>query len=313
MKCKNHNNNNLFHDKKNNSEFRIPNSDSEFKRLLLLFFITIIVVLPIVGCTSANMSAEGVRYFNQARYDQAQRAFTEALKREPNNPDIYFNLAETYHQSAKLSLTQGEIAKAQQQYDEANKYYRNCLAIDRNHLKANRGLAAMYIEIRQPQMAFEHIINWCKISPNLQDPKIELARLHHEWAQIMTAQGQKEISDSSIKKATELLQNVIANDPNNYRAWRAIGFIRENNGDRENAITAYQQSVLLNPNQNDLKNKLTTMGATPTGTLTTPAGTTTSTNNNTSSSLPNITGLGSIGYSTNENNTNSTPETTLIR
>ncbi|MDR1480467.1 MAG: tetratricopeptide repeat protein [Planctomycetaceae bacterium] len=247
---------------------------------------------------SANTSAEGVRYFNQARYDQAQLAFLEVLKREPNNPDAYFNLAETYHQSAKLSLSQGEIAKAQQQYDEANRYYKNCLSIDVNHLKANRGLAAMYIEIRQPKMAFDHIINWCNVNPNLQDPKIELARLHQEWAQIMTTQGQKEISDTSNQKAVELLQNVIANDPNNYRAWRAIGFIRENNGDRENAITAYQQSILLNPQQNDLKNKLLTMGISPTPTITptiTPPANTNNTNTINTSTLD-TTGLGSIGY-----------------
>ncbi|MDR2344767.1 MAG: tetratricopeptide repeat protein [Planctomycetaceae bacterium] len=286
-------------------------------RLLLIFF----VILQLAGCTASNMSAEGVRYFNQARYDQAQRAFLEALKREPNNPDIYFNLAETYHQSAKLSISQNEIAKAQQQYDEANKYYRNCLAIDFNHLKANRGLAAMLVEIRQPQMAFDHIINWCNISPNLQDPKIELARLHQEWAQIMSVLGKKEISTDSINKADKLLQNVIANDPNNYRAWRAIGYIRENNGDRENAVNAYQKSLLLNPNQNDLKNKLLTMGVT-----TTAADTNTNTNidtnintitpdtnatpNITPSIFPNSTGLGSIGYDRNEN---SATETTLYR
>jgi tetratricopeptide (TPR) repeat protein len=264
------------------------------------------------------MSAEGVRYFNQARYDLAQRAFLEALKREPNNPDIYFNLAETYHQSAKVSITQNEIAKAQQQYDEANRYYRSCLSINFNHLKANRGLAAMYIEIQQPKMAFDHIINWCNASPNLQDPKIELARLHQEWSQIMSAQGQKEISDKSKQKAIELLQNVVSNDPNNYRAWRAIGYIRENAGDRENAITAYKQSLSLNPNQNDLKNKLLTMETTPTeinntginntGTInnTTGAGTgigTTNTNitpNVSTLIFPDSTGLGSIGYDKNE-------------
>ncbi|MDR1290299.1 MAG: tetratricopeptide repeat protein [Planctomycetaceae bacterium] len=232
-----------------------------------IIFLVLFFVLQVVGCTTANMSAEGVRYFNQARYDQAQRAFLEALKREPNNPDIYFNLAETYHQSAKLSLTENEIAKAQQQYDEADRYYKNCLSIDPNHLKANRGLAAMYMEIQQPQMAFALIINWGNTNPNLQDPKIELARLHQEWAQIMSIQGRKDISDDSNKKAVTLLQEVLEKDPNNYRAWRAIGFIRENNGDRENAITAYKQSVALNPNQNDLKNKLLTMGITTTETI----------------------------------------------
>ncbi|MDR0391823.1 MAG: tetratricopeptide repeat protein, partial [Planctomycetaceae bacterium] len=236
---------------------------------MIRLFVILFFLLQVVGCTSSNKCVEGVRYFNQARYDLAQRAFIDALKREPNNPDIYFNLAETYHQSAKLSLSQNEIAKAQQQYDEANKYYRNCLSIDSNHLKANRGLAAMYIEIQQPKMAFDHIINWGNMNSHLQDPKIELARLHQEWAQIMIAQNQKEISERSIKKATELLQNVIENEPNNYRAWKAIGFIRESNGDRENAIIAYQQSIAANPNQNDLRNKLITMGITPPNTNTT--------------------------------------------
>ncbi|MDR1486113.1 MAG: tetratricopeptide repeat protein [Planctomycetaceae bacterium] len=278
---------------------------------LLIIFVLLFFLSQVVGCTAANMSAEGVRYFNQARYDQAQRAFAEALKREPNNPDTLFNLAETFHQSAKLSLSQGEIAKAQQQYDESNKYYRNCLSINLNHLKANRGLAAMYIEIRQPQMAFEHIINWCKVSPNLQDPKIELARLHQEWAQIMKAEGQNEISNACNKKAEEVLQNVIANDPNNYRAWRAIGFMRECSGDRENAITAYQQSITLNPNQNDLRNKLMTMGITSNGIINNEKNSTgietgtTINNQSLPSSQPTTTtttGLGSIGYDPTQNN-----------
>ncbi|MDR0391671.1 MAG: hypothetical protein LBH59_07170, partial [Planctomycetaceae bacterium] len=76
--------------------------------------------------------------------------------------------------------------------------------------------------------------------------------------------------------------------PNNYRAWKAIGFIRESNGDRENAIIAYQQSIAANPNQNDLRNKLITMGITPSNT------------NTTNNTLPQNTS-GSIGYNPNEN------------
>ncbi|MDR1923953.1 MAG: tetratricopeptide repeat protein [Planctomycetaceae bacterium] len=271
-----------------------------------IFFIllAITVILPFVGCTAANMTAEGVRYFNQARYDQAQRAFLEAFRRDPNNPDISFNLAETYHQSAKISLEKKEIAIAQQQYDEANRYYRICLSINPNHLKSNRGLAAMYLELQQPKMAFDHIINWLESNPASQEPKIELARLHQEWAQIALAQNDKKTADESIAKATELLQQVITTEPNNYRAWRAIGFIRENNGDRENAIAAYQQSLLLNPNQTDLKNRLITMGINPTngtGIQITPTTTPTNIPADSTTTLKGATiwdnnSIGSIGY-----------------
>lgn len=220
-----------------------------------MFRLSVILIcsLACIGCCGTyGRNTEGLRYFNQARYDQALVAFQSALAADPNNPDAYYNIAATFHQSAKVTAQTGIQAAAQQQYDDAEKYYRLCLSKDANHTAAYRGLAVLYMERKNPDAAFQLLIGWSQSNPIASEPKIELARLYQEFAQICQAQGRVDEARSCLETTVKMLQQVIAGDPTNFRALRALGYLRELGGDYNNALGDYRLSLQANPKQLDL-------------------------------------------------------------
>lgn len=207
------------------------------------------------GCTQTR-TADGLRYFEQGRYDQAVISFQSALAAEPNNPDSYYNMAATYHQSAVISGKTGQIAVAQQQYDEAEKYYRLALSKNPNHTSSYRGLAVQYMERQQPDAAFNLLIGWVQSNPTSSDAKIELARLYQEWSQVCLTMGRSEDAASCQDMTAKMLQQTLLADPANFRALRAQGYLKEQSGDIVGAISDYRLSVQSNPNQQDLTDRI---------------------------------------------------------
>lgn len=216
------------------------------------YFFFLLTIVSAVGCSTYSRTSQGLRYFNQARYDQALVAFQAALNTEPNNADAYYNLAATYHQLGKSSANVGNPALIIQQYDEAEKNYRLCLSKDPNHTAAYRGLAVLYMERQNPQAAFQLMIAWLNAYPAAVEPKIELARLYQEYAQLSISVGQVDIARDCLAKTVQLLEEATALDPRNFRALRAMGYLREQSGDLNNALADYRLSLQSNPNQKDL-------------------------------------------------------------
>jgi tetratricopeptide (TPR) repeat protein len=218
--------------------------------VLVLFFCT-------VGCTSYNKNSEGLRYLGQARYNEAKTAFEAALKAEPNNADTYYNLATTYHQSGKISLQSGQSADAQLQYDQALRNYQLALTYNPNHTETHRGLAVLYMETQNADAAFKLLIDWYSTNVTSAEPKIELARLYQEYAQICQLQNRIDIAKECLDSAAKMLQSVLVTEPANYRALRALGYLKEQNGDLQGAVADYQRSFQSNPQQKDLENRIT--------------------------------------------------------
>jgi tetratricopeptide (TPR) repeat protein len=219
----------------------------------LSFTLIPVLVLALSGCASQSKTAEGIRYYGQAKYDVAMLAFQEALKAKPNDFDTEYNIAATYHQSGRVSLQSGQAAAAQQQYDQALQYYRLCLAKKPNHTDAHRGLAALYLDCKNPQEAFQVMTDWVKADPVSAEPKIELARLYQEYSQICQVQGRTSDASDLRAAAEKTLQDVLAAEPANYRALRALGYLKEQSGDRSGAAACYQRSLQANPAQKDLE------------------------------------------------------------
>lgn len=221
------------------------------------WFIFILVLFFCIGCTSYNKNSDGLRYLGQARYNEAKAAFEAALKAEPNNADTYYNLATTYHQSGKISLQTGQSADAQLQYDQALRNYQLSLTYNPNHTEAHRGLAVLYMETQNADAAFKLLIDWYNTNVTSAEPKIELARLYQEYAQICQLQNRTDIAKECLDSAVKMLQSVLVTEPANYRALRASGYLKEQNGDLQGAIADYQRSFQSNPQQKDLENRIT--------------------------------------------------------
>ncbi|MGL4595400.1 MAG: tetratricopeptide repeat protein [Thermoguttaceae bacterium] len=210
------------------------------------------MILCISGCTTYNQSAEGMKLFSEGKYDQAMGVFQASLASDPNNPDTYYNIGATYHQSAKIVLQQGDSAKAKPLFDQADQYYRLCLTKNPNHVAAYRGLAVLYMECQNPEAAFNLLINWRNSNPNAVDPKLELARLYQEYYEICAVQGRKEDAEKCYAMTVQLLNEVLASDPTNYRALRALGYLSEKRGEIVAAIDFYRRSLASDANQPDL-------------------------------------------------------------
>jgi tetratricopeptide (TPR) repeat protein len=223
------------------------------------WFFFILVLFFCIGCTSYNKNSEGLRYLGQARYNEAKASFEAALKVEPNNADTYYNLATTYHQSGKISLQSGQSADAQLQYDQALRNYQLSLTYSPNHTEAHRGLAVLYMETQNADAAFKLLIDWYNTNVTSAEPKIELARLYQEYAQICQLQNRTDIAKECLDSAVKMLQSVLVTEPSNYRALRALGYLKEQNGDLQGAIADYQHSFQSNPQQKDLENRITAL------------------------------------------------------
>ena len=226
---------------------------------LMRGFSILSLLLLTLGCASQNQTAEGMRYYGQAQYDAALTAFQAALKASPNDPNALYNIAATYHQSARASLRLGNAAAAQQQYDLAAQYYQLCLAQNPNHADAHRGLVALYMDRQEGEAAFQHLTVWNNANPVSVEPKLELARFYHEFVQICLAQGHTEEAQACRNAAEFYLQQVLTMEPANYRAFRALGFLKEQSGDIAGAVFEYHRSLQSNPQQKDLEERIAAM------------------------------------------------------
>jgi tetratricopeptide (TPR) repeat protein len=186
-------------------------------------------------------------------------AFQSVLKANPNDPNALYNMAATYHQSAKISLAAGQAAAAQYQYEQAAQYYRLCLAQNANHADAYRGLTALYMDCQDADSAFQLLLSWAQANPASAEPKLELARLYQEFSQISLQQGRLDVAQDCRNSTEVYLQQILVTEPTNYRALRALGYWKEQGGDVPGAVFEYHRSLRSNPQQRDLEERIASL------------------------------------------------------
>ena len=185
----------------------------------------------LAGCGSfvaQGRNAEGVRLFQQAQYQNSLNEFQDAIYADPSNPNGYYNLASTYHRLGTLEHNQAYL-------DQAETNYNMCLDRNPNHVECYRGLAVLLAEQGRKEAAFRLIEGWAQRQPKLADAKVELARLNEEYG--------------NPGAAKDLLIEALAADPNNARALTALGKIREEAGDKAQALANYQRSLDIDNRQ----------------------------------------------------------------
>ncbi len=200
---------------------------NHFTRILGLVAAAVLFALA-SGCSSFNAqsyNSAGVRAFDQAQYDEALKEFQQANYIDPANSDAYYNLARTYH---RLGKTDDRREHAQRNLAQAESYYQQCLAKDASHRDCYRGLAKLLDEQGRSDEAFDLIEGWAAGSPGSADAKVELARLHQEH--------------NNVTESEEHLLDALRVDPQNARALAALGKIREDAGERADALRNYQRS-----------------------------------------------------------------------
>ena len=193
------------------------------------------VCCNLVGCTRIVQNGTGVTLYQQGRYAEALHMFEQAKQANPTNPDTHYNLASTYHRL-------GTAAKDQKMLENAEAIYNQALELSPDHVECHRALAVLLVETGRPDKAFTLLKRWAQRSPNISDARVELAKLHQEFNQ--------------TKIAEQYLDEALAMDPNNARAWAERGRLRENSGELMQAVQNYQQSIALNSLQPELYQRI---------------------------------------------------------
>lgn len=202
------------------------------------------------GCgtiAAQGENAQGVRLFEEARYQQALQKFHKAINCDPKNADGYYNLASTYHRLGTLEGDESKLSQAEQ-------YYRMCHDRDPNHQQCYRGLAVLLIERGRSQEAFRLMEDWVDRQPTLAAPKIELARLFEEFGDPDTAKAH--------------LLDALAIDHDNPRALAALGRLREQAGQQGQALADYQRSLWCDRFQPEVAARVAALRSTLTPTVT---------------------------------------------
>ena len=197
-----------------------------------------VLLLPVLaGCRIAaeGQNAQGVRLFEQGRWESAIDQFQQASVNDPENADAIYNLAAVHHHRARTLKNRSE-------FDQAEEQYRRCLRIAPNHVDAHRALAVLLAATERVELAEQHLRRWAAQSPELSDARVELARFYEERQQ--------------PEQAKRFLQEAIAIDQNNARAWAALGRLRERSGDRNQALANYQRGYALDPTQAPLAQRI---------------------------------------------------------
>ena len=201
------------------------------------------LVLDLTGCggfTAQSRNSEGVRLFQQNRYEDALREFQEATYADSTDANAYYNLAATYHQIGRIEHRQSDL-------DQAESYYNLCLDRDPNHTESYRGLAVLLAQQGRSEEAFSLIQRWGQRQPNSPDAKIELARLNDEFG--------------NRQAAKEDLIEALVIQPDNPRALTALGKIREDAGETAQAMANYQRSLAHDDRQPQVATHLAALQA----------------------------------------------------
>jgi tetratricopeptide (TPR) repeat protein len=209
------------------------------------------------GCsqmTSQALNSEGVRLYQAGNYQQAADQFQRAIANNPKSATSYYNLAAAMHKSGKLTGNNADLQQAERLYNQ-------CLEYDPNHTECYRGLAVLLAETGRTDASFRLLEGWAARSPQLPDPRIELARMLEET--------------NNTQMASARLVEALAIDPHNSRALTALGRLREVSGDRAQALANYQRSLALNRFQPEISARVAALQASgaglPASPLITPA------------------------------------------
>lgn len=190
-----------------------------------------------VGCNvgAQQNNVAGRQAFEGGNYMQAIGRFQQAISQNPNNADAHYNLAASFY-------AMGKNQNNAQYFSQAEQLYRKAISLNGQHTEAHRGLAALLIETGREQFAFDLLDGWKTRLPNSADPLIELARLYQEYG--------------DNQHATDLLADALKVDGRNVRALKAMGRVRETQGQTLLALDNYMRVLQIDGQQNDVAQRV---------------------------------------------------------
>ena len=195
------------------------------------------LLAAVAGCSVAanRQNNLGRQAYESGQISQAINNFQQALKLDPNNSDAFYNLGSSYYLLGKQSQNQQWITQSEQ-------LLRQSIALNDQHVDAYRTLAAVLVETNREQSAFELVESWRNRYPQSAEPLIEIARLYQEYG--------------DNRRATDYLADAVRVDSQNVRALKAMGHVREAQGQYQLALENYNRVLSIDSSQADVAQRV---------------------------------------------------------
>ena len=226
------------------SKFSTSNDHTKNANPTAIVFLLMFVITVVLFCSSGcNLNAQrhntiGRQAFEQGQFATAINEFQQALNANPNNADAFYNMAASFYSAGKQTNNSQWLKQAEQ-------LYRQAISVNDQHTDAHRGLAALLIETNQEKYAFDLLNTWQTRYPNSTEPIVELARLYQEYG--------------DNRRATDLLADALKLDANNIRALKAMGHVREIQGQTHLALDNYLRVLQIDGSELPVAQKVASL------------------------------------------------------
>lgn len=209
---------------------------------------------PTATRTVRSFQEEAQAYISSGNLPGAISSYQEALKHDPNNADLWAQLAriQTYYSALQSNHveTLNQLSEARQSIDRASK-----LAPDDGFVEAIRGRvydwsAAGYQQDNKGLFdqflteAEQAVSNARRLEPNNALAQAYLAEVQVDQGNYLTAYDSAQAAVNSIESSGQIGEGGL----DAIDAYWVFGIVAENNGDYTAAIKSYEKGVQINPN-----------------------------------------------------------------
>ena len=195
---------------------------------------SIILFAGLAGCASTNddrwrlINEDGVQLFAKGNYRDALDSFDYALTFHPNDPVLFYNIAQCYERL-------GDFKKAEE-------LYAYCLQRDAKHGDARLAIVALKYRTNRTAEANVLIQDWLRLEPQYADAYVADAwRLRQEKA---------------YPQAMGRVQQALSLDNCNRRAQTELAILYELQGMPDRSLDLYEQILRREPNQIEIAERL---------------------------------------------------------
>ncbi len=199
-----------------------------------------VAAIGLAGCASTEVedrvrlcNAVGLEMFAQGSYQHAGESFAMALELMPNDPDLLYNLGQCRDR-------QGNVPAAEQ-------YYLLCLQKSADHAAARYALGQLYYRTGRQAQTQKLIEEWFREQPNSAEP--------------YALDGWRLLQERNHPDAMGRLMQALGKDRNNVHALTELGVVYEVMGQPDRAVVMYERSLVRNPNQTEIAEKLAQLRA----------------------------------------------------
>jgi arylsulfatase A-like enzyme/predicted Zn-dependent protease len=197
--------------------------------------------------------ALGNIYFKEGRFKEAIASFEQSLERKPDDTFTVINIANSYQRLGKPEEAErfvidylkrgfsdsqlyhllGTLTFVQKKYDEAIKYYSECISLNADSAASHNALAAIYLVKEDLAQAENHVNAALAINP-------QLTNLQYNRAQLLEKQGK-------IQEAMEAYRLELEHSPKHFKACYNLSRLYRILGQEEEERKYLNRTIEINP------------------------------------------------------------------